>query len=114
MRPDFIVADIHTNPINEQVQHAGVGKVNVIYFIAETYNGPTIYVGPIFSYYQRIENGMKRLDDKEWADLVNRGSLTAPEWTKTLLSMLALPGAHKKRGQRQIRCPLKIIPVKGY
>jgi len=85
IRPDFIVADVHTNPTDSQVLHVGVGKVNVIYFIAETCNGPTIYVGPVFSYYERIEGGMKRLDDKEWADLVNKGSLTAPEWTKTFI-----------------------------
>ncbi len=85
MRPDFIVADVHTNPRDAQVLHVGVGKVNVIYFIAETCNGPSIYVGPVFSYYERIESGMKRLTDEEWADLVNEGSLTRPGWTNTFL-----------------------------
>ncbi|MGA1841630.1 MAG: DUF3160 domain-containing protein [bacterium] len=85
MRPDFIVADVHTNPADAQVLHVGVGKVNVIYFITETCSGPTIYVGPVFSYYERTEGGMKRLDDEDWADLVNGGSLTAPEWTKSFL-----------------------------
>jgi hypothetical protein len=85
IKSDFIVADIHTNPADSQVLHVGVGKVNVIYFITETCSGPTIYVGPVFSYYERTEGGMKRLDDEEWADLVNSGSLAVPEWTNSFL-----------------------------
>jgi hypothetical protein len=85
MRPDFIVADVHTNPRDAQVLHVGVGKVNVIYFIAETCNEPSIYVGPVFSYYERVEGGMNRLDDDEWADLVNDDELTAPDWIKAFI-----------------------------
>lgn len=84
---DFITADVHTDVNYQQVLHVGVGKVNVIYFTAETCAGPTLYVGPVFSYYEHIENGMKRLDDYEWGDMVisRKNLLHAPQWTQTFL-----------------------------
>lgn len=87
MEPDYIVADVHTNPNPPcpKVLHVGVGKINVIYFTAQTCAGPTLYVGPVFSYYENIVPGMIRLNDMEWAKLVNQGSLNPPEWTDTFL-----------------------------
>jgi len=84
--PDFIVADVHTNPNDGgEILHVGVGKINVIYFTAETCSGPTLYVGPVFSYYEKVVPGMNRLTDSQWADLVKSNSLSAPWWTHTFL-----------------------------
>jgi len=88
--PDFIVADVHTNPNgpplgNYDILHVGVGKINVIYFTAETCAGPTLYVGPVFSYYERIEENMRRLNDEEWSLLVRFGAFSAPAWTNSFL-----------------------------
>jgi hypothetical protein len=83
--PDFIVADVHTDFNEEQILHVGVGKIHVIYFTAETCTGPTIYVGPVFSYYEKVEHNMHRLNDEEWADLVWCNALTSPSWTNTFL-----------------------------
>ncbi|MEW5801926.1 MAG: DUF3160 domain-containing protein [bacterium] len=85
VEPDLIVADVHTDVNNEQMLHVGVGMIDVIYFTAETCAGPSLYVGPVFSYYERIENNMNRLNDSEWAPLVRSHVLHAPQWTQIFL-----------------------------
>ncbi|MGA1841012.1 MAG: DUF3160 domain-containing protein [bacterium] len=99
VEPDFIVADVHTNPNgppygNYDVLHVGVGRINVIYFTAETCAGPTLYVGPVFSYYEKTETEMKRLNDEEWSMLVHQDSLNPPLWAYTFMDSMSMATNH--------------------
>jgi hypothetical protein len=83
-----VVADVHTNPdlqTGPQVLHVGTGDVNMMVLTVDTCNGPSAYVGPVFSYFERIENGLNRLNDDAWEQLLDAGSLTAPAWTASFL-----------------------------
>lgn len=89
-----LVADIHTNPTMEpasrlfppSVLHVGTGAVTTVLFIAETAEGPTMFVGPAFTYYEAIEYGdaqtaPNRMNDQEWVTRLNNGEFSPPDWT---------------------------------
>lgn len=83
---DPVVADVHTNPRDLQVLHAGTGDVNLMVLTVDTCNGPTAYAGPVFSYFERVEGGLSRLDDDEWEALLDAGQLAPPVWTSSFVS----------------------------
>ena len=85
----MLIADIHTNPNIElappSVLHVATGSVAAMVLIADTDEGPTMYVGPSFTYYEVIEKGEAgtppaRLTDKDWKKRL-RNSPTPPDWT---------------------------------
>ncbi len=83
---DPVVADLHTNPDPEtgpQVLHAGTGDVNLMLLTVDTCNGPTAYAGPVFSYFERIEAGLNRLNDEQWESLLDSNALEPPAWTES-------------------------------
>ncbi len=87
-----LIADVHTNPNDDpssglypsRVLHAATGPAVPLFLIVDTDEGPTLYVGPAFSYFELVEEGYPpvRLTDEEW-----RGRLSAdpypaaPAWT---------------------------------
>ena len=93
---DYIVADVHTQPTDEfgalvgRVLHVGLGKVNLGVFLAESPSAgfaPMAYVGPVFSYYEKITGNFERLTDEKWADSVDTCNLPArPDWVNTYLA----------------------------
>jgi len=88
-----LIADIHTNPNLDpplappSVLHVATGSVATLVLIADTDEGPTMYVGPSLSYYEVIEKGEAgslptRLTDQDWkARLRKNPSPTPPDWT---------------------------------
>lgn len=86
-----LIADIHTDPGNGLLQparvlHVATGSVAGLIFIADTDEGPTMYVGPAFTYYEVVETGGSphRLTDQEWRDrfsLLAETHPDAPAWT---------------------------------
>jgi len=89
VRRDPVVADVHTNPDKDsgpQVLHVGTGDVNLMVLTVDTCNGPTAYAGPVFSYYERVESGLKRLNDEAWKKLLDAKELTAPAWTSGFMT----------------------------
>ena len=90
-----IVADIHTNPNNNPsfpdlfppgVLHVGTGPVATMLFIADTDEGPTMYVGPVFTYFENFEEGFPpiRLTDEDWKARITEGVYpTAPSWVSS-------------------------------
>ncbi len=86
------IADIHTNDTDDprsalyppRVLHVGTGPVAVNLFIADTDEGPTIYVGPSLTYFEQVEAGRypTRLTDMAWKQrLLSRSYPQPPEWT---------------------------------
>jgi hypothetical protein len=85
-----LIADIHTNPNTDpqlappSVLHVATGPVATMILIAETDEGPTMYVGPSFTYYEVIEKGLPpvRLTDVDWERrLWHPRSIPLPRWT---------------------------------
>ncbi len=70
---DFVVADIHTAPTDEDggergwVVHVGTGPVNMAVVTCTLPDGrPIAFTGPVMSYYEHTTGGYKRLTDEEW------------------------------------------------
>jgi hypothetical protein len=99
-----LIADIHTNPNIEEpplappsVLHVATGSVVAMVLIVDTDEGPTMYVGPSFSYYEVIEKGEagtppNRLTDQDWeVQLRNNPSPTPPDWTTSFRLLAPQP-----------------------
>ncbi|MFN8492121.1 MAG: DUF3160 domain-containing protein [Caldilineaceae bacterium] len=92
-----IIADVHTNPTNDptsklyppRVLHVASGPVAPLFFIVDTDEGPALYVGPAFSYFEVVTTGSEteppaRLTDEEWRQrLQDNPYPTAPLWTSS-------------------------------
>lgn len=67
-----LIADIHTNPdprlAPPSVLHVATGSVAALILIVDTDEGPMMYVGPSFTYYEVVEEGAPpvRLTDEDW------------------------------------------------
>ncbi|MFC0876757.1 DUF3160 domain-containing protein [Saccharicrinis sp. FJH2] len=93
---DFIVADVHTQPTDElgnmvgRVLHTGVGRFNMGIFIApapaNNYK-PTLFCGPVMSYYKFITENFERKKDEEWTEMLWMDQTPdRPEWTNIYLA----------------------------
>ncbi|MBI5490193.1 MAG: DUF3160 domain-containing protein [Deltaproteobacteria bacterium] len=75
------IADVHTSPDTRQILHVGTGWVRWMVADFDTPAGERLFVGPVQSYYESVEGGMRRLTDGEWAARVERDELAAPWWS---------------------------------
>lgn len=88
-----LIADVHTNLNSDpsfpalyppSVLHVATGPVATMVFIGDTDEGPTMYVGPAFTYYEVVEEGFPpvRLTDEDWVRrLESDPRPTPPGWT---------------------------------
>lgn len=91
--PNLIIADVHTQPADEDgnivgnVLHVGTGYINMAVIIADNKKEEcmTAYAGPVGSYYERIEKNYKRLTDDDWKK-DNTHFITRPNWVHTYLA----------------------------
>ena len=87
--PNFIVADVHTQPTDERgndvgkVLHVGTGKINMAAVIAEDASDgcAVAYVGPVGSYYESVTEKYERLTDQDWAATIKDSKHSRPQWT---------------------------------
>lgn len=93
---DFIIADVHTQPTDQwgamvgNILHVGTGKINLGVFLAEApvegYS-KTAFVGPVMSYYEKVNSNFDRLTDERWTDLVEANNLPdRPDWVNVYLA----------------------------
>ena len=92
-----LIADVHTNPTKDpsstlyppRVLHAATGPAAAEFLIVDTDEGPAIYIGPAFTYFEIITEGDEdtlpdRLNDEEWrAKLATESYPDAPSWTQS-------------------------------
>jgi hypothetical protein len=122
-KDDYTIADIHTQPYDENgalvgnVLHAAVGKINLGVFLTESPSDgykPMAYVGPVVSYYQKVTNNFKRLTDEEWAAAISKDSLPGrPDWVNSFLADnkgIQLPQGRVLDG---IKFSTRVLPEKG-
>ena len=108
---DYIIADVHTQPTDKggnivgRVLHVGTGMVNLGVFIAPSpSNGFTsmAYVGPVFSYYEKITENFLRLTDEKWTASTEKDSLPQrPDWVNAYITNnagTALPSGRNLSG----------------
>ena len=87
VKRDHIVADIHTNPAEQEVLHVGIGDVNLMIFTNQPEGeDPAAYVGPVYSYYEYVGQNMTRLNDDEWSKKIQELSVKPPAWTSSFMS----------------------------
>jgi len=94
--PDFITADIHTQPTDEagnlvgKVLHVGNGTIDLGVFLAPSPSNnfePTAFVGPVSSYYEYINNDFERTNDEEWSmKVINNEVGERPDWVNIYLA----------------------------
>jgi len=94
--PDFITADVHTQPADEvgtvvgNVLHVGNGTIDMGVFLAPSpsHNFELMaFVGPVSSYYEYINSDFERSNDEEWAmRVVNEEVGERPDWVNIYLA----------------------------
>jgi len=94
--PDFITADIHTQPTDEfgntvgNVLHVGNGTIDLGVFLAPSPSNNyemTAFVGPVSSYYEYVNSGFERTNDETWAQKVLKNEVgQRPDWTNIYLA----------------------------
>jgi hypothetical protein len=76
-----VVADVHTNPNDQEALEVGTGDARLLVIAIEGQSDQTVYVGPVFSYYEFWQPAEQRLNDDEWRRLLATGSAPPePEW----------------------------------
>jgi hypothetical protein len=100
-RNPALVADVHTDPGDvfrpASVLHVATGPVAAIMFIADTDEGPSMYVGPAFTYYEVVKKGLApvRLTNEDWNKQLSSSSYPeAPAWTGSFRLPVAIPPEH--------------------
>jgi hypothetical protein len=86
LAPEFdpTIADVFTEPTDAhgddvgRILHVGTGEVRAMVVTVDTCDGPRAYVGPVSSYFERITEGWKRLDDVAWAAEELKGAADPP------------------------------------
>ncbi len=80
-----IIADVHTDFINNKVLEVGTGKPYIIYVVVQDSLGRLrLTVGGTFSYYEFEQPLTQRLTDEEWHDILKAGSPELPYWMSNL------------------------------
>lgn len=72
---DFLVADIHTSPTDDEgnnvgwVKHIATGPINIAVIVTDNKDGiKTAYAGPVSSFYEFTTEDYFRYTDSEWQD----------------------------------------------
>lgn len=75
-KPDFVVADVHTQPSDEagntvgKVLHVGTGAPSLAVIVANDNDEcSTTYCGPVSSYFEFVSQNFMRLTDEEWKQM---------------------------------------------
>jgi len=86
---DPTIADVHTQPTDEagnpvgKVLHVGTGPARMMVVITEGCSGPRAYMGLASSYYEKVTDNFRRLNDERWATMVYNEP--APAWLSDLV-----------------------------
>jgi hypothetical protein len=128
-----LIADIHTNTEPKlappSVLHVATGSVAALILIVDTdEERPTMYVGPSFTYYEVVEEGLPpvRLTDKDWKRRLwaDKPRPMPPSWTGSFrlpvsqrpryLSVPAQRVPEVSPGMRVIHTPFgdRLVPIK--
>jgi hypothetical protein len=93
LQTNMVVADVHTCPTDYSgiyigwVLHVGTGPANMSIVVADIPDvGPSAYIGPVMSYYQRVATDFKRFTDEEWLTEYGNAPSFRPAWVNAYLA----------------------------
>ena len=79
------VADVHTDPKSGQVMEVGVGDAQFIVVAVDESCGNSVYVGPVYSYYEFSVPASRRMTDPEWQARITSGKTPKrPAWMRAI------------------------------
>ncbi len=91
-KKDFVVADYHTAPTDENgnfvgwVKHAGTGPIDLAFVVATLPNGKKVtFTGPVMSFHEITTGDFFRISDEEWTQTYLTQS-TRPDWVNLYLA----------------------------
>jgi hypothetical protein len=85
-----VVADVHTNPNDVETLEVATGDARLLVIAIEGAADQTVYVGPVFSYYEFWRQAEQRLTDQEWRrQLTARAAPPGPDWLNAFTAPLA-------------------------
>jgi hypothetical protein len=76
-----VVADVHTDVGANQVLEVATGHARLMVFAVENGAESTLFVGPVFSYFEFWQPAKDRLTDEKWRERLANLPLAVPEWT---------------------------------
>lgn len=85
---DNVIADVHTDVGGEipvlrgpSVLHVGTAYPRLMVTAIDTCEGPRVYAGPVFSFKQHLADGLTRLNEEEWQEMLGETPAPPdPEW----------------------------------
>jgi hypothetical protein len=81
---DPTVVDVHTDPNTGDVLEVAVGDCNFLVAAIDNEEDRTVFVGPVYSYYEFPQAAAKRLTDQQWRQILrNKEVPSRPEWTNS-------------------------------
>lgn len=88
---DPTIADVHTQPTDEagnavgRILHVATGGPRLMVITVDTCMGPRAYVGLASTYYERILDDWKRMDDPEWSKELLEAPPPDVRWMQDLI-----------------------------
>jgi hypothetical protein len=75
------VTDVHTDPQSNTVLHAAVGNPRFCVVAIDSERDRSVFVGPIYSYFEFLRPSPQRLDDGTWREMIKSGQMPpSPRW----------------------------------
>ena len=89
------VADVHTDPASGQVLQVGTGDADFMVVAIDNDGDRSVYVGPVYSYYELEHPAADRLTDEAWERRLGGDAAPArPDWVTPVV------GPEEKRSLR--------------
>src|SRR5262245_7815353 len=66
LKSEPVVADVHTNPQGHEALEVATGDARLLIIAIDVGTDRTVYVGPVYSYYEFWQPAEQRLTDPEW------------------------------------------------
>ena len=80
------IADVHTDPNGPgRVLHVATGAPRLMYVTVDSAGDRTTFVGPVSSYYEKVEVGLRRWTDETWKRSLLDGQPPQPAWLKEIV-----------------------------
>ena len=80
------IADVHTDPNGaSRVLHVATGAPRLMYVTVDSEGDRTTYVGPVSSYFEKVEAGLKRWTDETWKRALLDSPPPQPSWMKEIV-----------------------------
>jgi hypothetical protein len=80
------IADVHTDPNDPpRVLHVATGAPRLMYVTVDSGGDRTMYVGPVSSYFEKVEAGLKRWTDETWKRSLLDERPPEPPWLKEIV-----------------------------